>query len=170
MPPIEDHYLALPEHLGFAILTVSDTRDEESDRGGGRLVELIEAAHHRVIGRELVHDVMHDVRDAAQGALGHPSVDVLLVTGGTGVSPRDVSVEAVVPLLGKELAGFGELFRALSFAEIGPAAMLSRAAAGVVGGKALFLLPGSPAALELAMKRLILPEIGHLLAQARRPG
>jgi molybdenum cofactor biosynthesis protein B len=168
MPPIEDHYLSVPAHLGFAVLTVSDTRDEESDRGGGRLVALIEAAGHRMAGRELVRDILHDVRDATQGALGHPTVDVLLVTGGTGVSPRDVTVEAIVPLFDKELAGFGEIFRALSYTEIGPAAMLSRATAGVIGGKAVFLLPGSPAALELAMTKLVIPEIGHLIAQARR--
>jgi len=168
MPPIEDHYLSVPDRLGFAVLTVSDTRDEESDRGGGRLVDLIEAAGHRMVGRELVRDILHDVRDATQGALGHPTVDVLLVTGGTGVSPRDVTVEAIVPLFEKELAGFGEIFRALSYTEIGPAAMLSRATAGIIGGKAVFLLPGSPAALELAMTRLVIPEIGHLISQARR--
>ncbi len=169
MTPIEDHYSALPSRLGFAILTVSDSREPATDLGGDRLVALIEGAGHHLAGRELVRDVLHDIRDAARGALGHPSVDVLLATGGTGVSPRDVTVEALVPLFGKELPGFGELFRALSFAEIGPAAMLSRATAGVVEGKAIFLLPGSPAALELAVRRLILPEIAHLLTQARRP-
>ena len=170
MTPIEDHYSALPSHLGFAVLTVSDSREPGTDLGGDRLVALIAASGHRVAGRELVRDVLHDIRDAARGALGHPTVDILLATGGTGVSPRDVTVEALVPLFTKELPGFGDIFRALSYAEIGPAAMLSRATAGVVEGKAIFLLPGSPAAIELAMTRLILPEIAHLLAQARRPG
>jgi molybdenum cofactor biosynthesis protein B len=169
MAPNEDHYASLPVHLGFAVLTVSDTREPATDVGGDRLTALITGAGHQLAGRELVRDVLHDIRDAARGALGHPSVDVLLATGGTGVAPRDVTVEALVPLFTKELPGFGELFRALSFAELGPAAMLSRATAGVVEGKAIFLLPGSPAALELAMRRLILPEIAHLLAQARRP-
>ena len=98
-----------------------------------------------------------------------PEIDVVLVTGGTGLAPRDVTIEAVEPLFDKGIPGFGELFRMLSFAEIGAAAMLSRATAGLASGRAIFLLPGSPAALELALSRLVLPEIAHLLAQARRP-
>ena len=94
----------------------------------------------------------------------------MLVTGGTGVAPRDVTVEAIAPLFDKQLPGFGELFRALSFAEVGSAAYLSRASAGIAGGKPVFLLPGAPQAVELAMERLILPEAAHLVAQARGPG
>ena len=105
---------------------------------------------------------------AVDRALAAAGCDVVLVSGGTGVAPRDVTLEAVAPLFDKELPGFGELFRSLSFAEIGAAAMLSRAAAGVARGRAIFLLPGSPAALDLALGRLILPEAAHLLSQARR--
>jgi molybdenum cofactor biosynthesis protein B len=166
--PNEDHFRSLPTSLGFSVVTASDSRDVDNDVGGARLAELAAASGHRVTRRAIVTDDLAEIRRAIEQALAAADVDCVLLTGGTGVSPRDVSVEAVRPLLARELPGFGELFRALSFAEIGPAAMLSRATAGVSAGKALFLLPGSPAALELAMKRLILPEIGHLIDQARR--
>jgi molybdenum cofactor biosynthesis protein B len=152
----------------YAILTVSDSRDEASDRSGAKLVELVEASGATVAGRRLVPDELGAIREAAREAIADPGVDVLLVTGGTGAAPRDVTPEAVEPLLEKPLPGFGELFRALSYEAIGPAAMLSRASAGVAGGTAVFLLPGSPAAVELATARLILPEAPHLLTQARR--
>lgn len=153
---------------GFALLTVSDSRTAATDSGGARLAELVEVAGHVVVSRRLVRDDSAAISAAVLEALAAPATDVVLVTGGSGVAPRDVTIEAVTPLFDRELPGFGELFRALSFAAIGAAAMLSRATAGVARGKAIFLLPGSPAALELAMERLIVPEIGHLLAQARR--
>lgn len=155
--------------LGFALLTVSDTRSERTDKGGELLATLVGAAGHRVASRGLVRDEIGEIRAEVKAALALPEVDVLLVTGGTGLAPRDLTVEAVTPLFEKEIPGFGELFRMLSFAEIGAAAMLSRATAGLVSGRAIFLLPGSPAAIELGLSRLVLPEIGHLLAQARRP-
>lgn len=165
---VDEHRRRAPASLGCAVVTVSDTRDERTDRGGPLLAELSARAGHRVVRRTLVRDDAVAIRAAVQELLGSVDVDVILVTGGTGVSPRDVTVDAVAPLLDKELPGFGELFRALSFAEIGAAAMLSRATAGVARGKALFLLPGSPPALELAMAKLILPELAHLVGQARR--
>ncbi len=155
--------------LGFALLTVSDSRNERTDRGGGLLATLVAGAGHRIVSRGLVRDDIGEIRAEVKAALALPEVDAVLVTGGTGLAPRDVTVEAVAPLFEKEIPGFGELFRMLSFAEIGAAAMLSRAAAGLVSGRAIFLLPGSPAAIELALSRLVLPEIAHLLAQARRP-
>lgn len=155
--------------LGFALLTVSDTRNERTDKGGGLLVALVAGAGHRVVSRGLVRDDIGEIRAEVMAALALPEVDAVLVTGGTGLAPRDLTVEAVTPLFDREIPGFGELFRMLSFAEIGAAAMLSRAAAGLVSGRAIFLLPGSPAAVELALSRLVMPEIGHLLAQARRP-
>jgi molybdenum cofactor biosynthesis protein B len=154
--------------FGFAVVTVSDSRDASSDRGGPLLAELVESAEHRVAGRRLVTDDATAIASVVGELLADPAVDVVLVTGGTGVAPRDVTVEAVRPLLEKELPGFGELFRALSYEEIGAAAILSRATAGVARGKAVFLLPGSPPALDLAATKLILPEIRHLLDQARR--
>jgi molybdenum cofactor biosynthesis protein B len=160
--------LASSGPLGVALLTVSDSRTEATDSGGRRLRELAEGAGHRIVSAEIVRDDLAAIRAAVETALAAEGVDLLLLTGGTGVSPRDVTVEAIRPLFEKELPGFGELFRALSFAEIGSAAMLSRATAGIARGRAIFLLPGSPAALDLAMSRLILPEARHLLGQARR--
>ncbi len=166
--PNQDHYRAVPQHLGFAIVTVSDSRTRSTDIGGARLVALLTGQGHTVTQRLLVADAAEPLRSAVRSALEVAEIDCVLVTGGTGPSRRDISVETIRPLFDKELPGFGEIFRALSFTEIGAAAMLSRATAGVTRGKALFLLPGSPAAIELAMNRLILPEIGHLLGQARR--
>jgi molybdenum cofactor biosynthesis protein B len=153
--------------LGFAIVTVSDSRTEATDTGGRKLRELVEAAGHRVIDARLVRDEIASIRQAAETALETESVDVILLTGGTGISTRDVTVEAR-PLFEKELPGFGEVFRMLSYAEVGSAAMLSRATAGTTRGRAVFVLPGSPAALGLAMSKLVIPEARHLLAQARR--
>jgi molybdenum cofactor biosynthesis protein B len=154
--------------LGYAIVTVSDSRTEATDGGGHLLAGKIADSGARLARRTLVHDEVEAIRAAVREALEDRDVDAVLVTGGTGVAARDVTIEAARPLLDKELPGFGEILRMLSFAEVGAAAMLSRATAGVAAGRAVFLLPGSPAALELAMDRLILPEIRHLIAQARR--
>lgn len=166
---VERHRRAAAEgSVGVAIVTVSDSRDATTDRGGPRLAELVEAGEHRVVDRRMVRDDEASIRATVRELVEAPDVDVVLVTGGTGVASRDVTVEAVRPLFEKELPGFGELFRALSWESIGAAAMLSRATAGVADGRAIFLLPGSPAALDLAMEQLILPELRHLLDQARR--
>ncbi len=168
MIPEEHKQRAGDTPLGFAIVTVSDSRTPETDTGGKRLRELAEGDGHRVTFTSIVRDDREAIRAAAGKALASPGIDVVLMTGGTGVSPRDVTPEAVVPLFEKELAGFGELFRRLSFEEIGSATILSRATAGIARGRVIFLLPGSPAALELAMTRIILPECRHLIGQARR--
>ncbi len=154
--------------LGFAIVTASDSRKRPQDRSGALACERLLNAGHRVASVVLVPDDVARLREAVLAALGEKKVDVVVVTGGTGLAPRDVTVEAVAPLFEKTIAGFGELFRRLSYDEIGAAAMLSRATAGLARTKAIFLLPGSPAAVELALDKLILPEIAHLLAQARR--
>lgn len=170
MPPVavDEHRAQAPTRFGFAVLTVSDSRTDRTDLGGPRLIELVTAPGHAVVWRRIVRDDLQEIRDGVRDAIHPPEVDCVLVTGGTGVARRDSTIEAVRPMLEKELPGFGELFRQLSFQQIGPAAMLSRATAGVVAGRAVFLLPGSPAALELAVTQLILPELGHLLGQARR--
>jgi molybdenum cofactor biosynthesis protein B len=116
----------------------------------------------------VVPDDVSAIRRAVRHLLGLSGVDVVVLTGGTGFSPRDVTLDAVLPLFDQTIDGFGELFRALSYHQVGAAAMLSRAAGGLVGDKAVFLLPGSPKAVSLAMEKLILPEAGHLLSQARR--
>jgi molybdenum cofactor biosynthesis protein B len=153
------------------VIAVSDTRTPETDSGGDLLAELVAKAGHPLVSREIVRDDVAEIRAAAERALANDACRAVLLTGGTGASPRDVTPEAVRPLLERELPGFGEIFRALSFQEIGPAAMLSRAFAGSRAGKALFGLPGSPAAIRLAMERLVLPELGHLVGEAtKRPG
>ncbi len=170
----EQHRRAAPAVLGFATLTVSDTRSEGDDASGNAIRSLAVAAGHRMVDSTLVRDDVGEIRAAARHLLGLPGVDALVATGGTGFSPRDVTLEAMGPLLERPVEGFGELFRMLSYQQVGAAAMLSRAAAGLAGRggatRAVFLLPGSPKAVTLAMEALILPEAAHLLGQARRPG
>ena len=153
-----------------AVVSVSDTRTMETDQGGALIQTLTAAAGFQVVARALIPDdpaaIAFEVRKLASGG----GVDAILMTGGTGIAPRDGTVDAVTPLFTKSLDGFGELFRMLSFAAIGPAAMLSRATAGLIGGVLVFLMPGSPAGVQLAMERLILPELGHLVGELRRPG
>lgn len=148
---------------GFALVTVSDTRNAENDPGGDRMQRVLESAGHRMVRRDWVPDRIQPIRAIARAALGDRRVEVVLVTGGTGVAPRDVTPEALVPLVQRLLPGFGELFRMLSHAEVGSAAWLSRAGAGVARGRLLFWLPGSPGGAELATRKLILPELGHAL-------
>lgn len=169
----ESHATSVPGSLGFAIVTVSDTRRGGDDVSGRLAAERVEAAGQRVVERLAVDDEAGPIRHGVEALLARPDVDVVLLTGGTGVSPRDVTPEAIEPLLDRPLPGFGEIFRQLSFADVGPPAMLSRAVAGVAarGGataKAVFALPGSPAAVELALVQLVLPVAEHFLAQARR--
>src|SRR5690242_14081160 len=164
----EEHRRTAPTLLGFSILTVSDTRGERDDTSGHAIRDLVLGAGHRIVESTIVRDEVGDIRAAMERLLDLPGTDVVVVTGGTGFSPRDVTLEAVAPLFDRPVEGFGELFRMLSYQQVGAAAMLSRAAAGLVGGKAVFLLPGSPKAVALAMEKLILPEAGHLLGQARR--
>lgn len=166
----EQHRQYSPTRLGFALITVSDSRTPETDTSGRTMRERIEAAGHTVASARIVPDDIPAVREALLAALGADGVDVVAVSGGTGFSPRDVTIEAATPLFERPIEGFGELFRMLSFADVGPAAMLSRATAGMARGRAIFLLPGSPKAAALALDRLILPEAGHLLGQARRAG
>lgn len=160
--------------IRIAVLTVSDTRTEETDVGGRLVRELCAAAGHTVVSRAIVRDEPAQVAAAVQavvdGSDGPGGAHAVLLTGGTGIARRDTTVEALAARFDKTLDGFGELFRMLSFAEVGPAAMLSRATAGVVGGLAVFLMPGSPAAVRLAMERLILPELGHIVGQLASVG
>jgi molybdenum cofactor biosynthesis protein B len=164
----EEHREHAPRRLGFGLITVSDTRAARDDIGGRRLREGVTAAGHEVLESALVADDVAAIRAVVRRMLALPGLDVLVLTGGTGFSPRDLTVEAVAPLFDRQVEGFGELFRMLSYQQVGAAAMLSRAAAGLVGDRAVFLLPGSPKAVELALAALILPEAAHLLSQARR--
>ncbi len=162
------HRAYAPSSLGCSVLTVSDSRTERDDSSGDLIQSLLEAAGHKVLERAIVRDEREPIQAAARRAIARPDVAALLVTGGTGVSPRDGTVEAITPLLYKVLDGFGELFRMLSFEQIGPAAMLSRAVAGSADRTAVFVMPGSSGAVRLALERLILPELPHLVGQLRR--
>lgn len=157
------HHDTVTRQAGCAVLTISDTRTVQTDASGEKIQELLAEAGHRCVGYAIVADEPERIRERVRDFLADGSVEVVLLTGGTGLAPRDTTFEAVRGLLDKEIDGFGELFRALSFQEIGPAAMLSRAVAGIVAGKALFSMPGSTGAVDLAMRRLILPALGHLL-------
>lgn len=165
---VEQHRKLAVHTLGFGVVTVSDSRKEADDTSGDRIAELLAGAGQPVVRRAWVADDVAAIRKAVREMLASPEVDVVVLTGGTGFSPRDLTLEAVTPLFERPIEGFGELFRALSYQEIGAAAMLSRAAAGMAGTRAVFALPGSPKAVALAMEKLILPEAGHLLSQARR--
>jgi molybdopterin adenylyltransferase len=168
---VADHKKQAPPRVRVAAITVSDTRTEATDEGGRLIAELAAAAGFEVTSKVIVPDEPVQVAALVKSLVAGGTVEAVLLTGGTGISRRDTTVEALVALFDKRLDGFGELFRMLSFAEVGAAAMLSRAMAGVVGGVAVFLMPGSPAGVRLALEKLILPELGHIVAQlARRPG
>ncbi len=124
-------------------------------------------AGHTILGRSLIPDRVSLIRTTVKRAM-RSGADAIVITGGTGIAPSDVTVEAITPLLEKEMPGFGELFRKISYESIGSAAMMSRAIAGVAKGKALFCLPGSPDGVETAVSRLVIPELGHVLAVARQ--
>ena len=150
------------------VLTVSDSRTPETDTGGRAIRALLEEAGHQVSGHTIVKDEPSQVTVQVRQQLADARTEIIITTGGTGITSRDGTYEAVHAMLEKHLDGFGELFRMLSFQEIGAAAMMSRATAGTARGKAIFVLPGSPAAVRLAMTRLILPELGHVVQQLRR--
>jgi molybdenum cofactor biosynthesis protein B len=145
------------------VVTVSDTRTPETDSSGTRACELLLAAGHEVREREIVHDDRAAIASLLRAGVSNPEIDAVILTGGTGIARRDVTCEVVAGLLEKTLDGFGELFRALSYDEIGSAAMLSRAIGGSVGRTAIFALPGSTKAVELGVSRLIAPELGHVI-------
>jgi molybdenum cofactor biosynthesis protein B len=150
------------------VLTISDTRTLETETSGRAIADLLTGAGHVVVDRALVRDEPLDVTRLVSQRAARADVDAILTTGGTGLSSRDSTYEALAELFDKRLDGFGELFRALSFDEIGPAAMLSRACAGTVDGCIVFAMPGSEHAVRLAMTRLILPELSHVIQQLRK--
>ncbi len=161
-----EHRAQAPESVRATVIVVSDTRTLDTDRGGLLIEELLESAGHEVMLRQIVRDELEAIKTAACDAIG-TDAEAVILTGGSGVTARDVTPEAIHPLLTKELPGFGEVFRVLSYAEIGAATMLSRAFAGVAGRTLVFVLPGSTNAVRLAMEKLILPEIGHLVRELR---
>ena len=165
---VGEHKAQAPREVRCYVVTVSDTRTEETDTGGRAIVELLRASGHLVIGRSIVKDDPEAVRGTIELQLANPDVQVNITTGGTGITSRDSTYEAVSSLLDKRLDGFGELFRMLSYQQVGSAAMMSRACAGLVAGRIVAALPGSEAAVRLAMEKLLIPELGHLVREATR--
>ena len=162
---VAEHRALSPASVACFVLTVSDTRTLETETSGRAIAELLQRAGHTVTGRQVVRDEPRDVAQTIRAQLGKGDARVIITTGGTGIARRDSTYEAVTALFDKRIDGFGELFRMLSFQDIGSAAMLSRATAGIAAGCAIFMLPGSEAAVRLAMDKLILPELGHIVRE-----
>jgi molybdenum cofactor biosynthesis protein B len=161
----QEHKAAAPQQVRCFVLTVSDTRTEATDKSGHAITELLARSGQIVVGRAIVKDDPTEVARVVMEQLAEASVQVVITTGGTGLTSRDSTYEAIDALLEKRLDGFGELFRMLSYHDIGPAAMLSRACAGTARGKFVAVLPGSEAAVRLAMTKLLIPELGHIAQQ-----
>jgi len=163
-----------PKSVGISIVTCSTSKfaqtragQKADDKSGSIIEQLVVNAGHNVKGRFLISDSKQMIQKHVRSVLASHDIDALIITGGTGLSTRDITIESVSPFLQKSIPGFGELFRKISFDKIGSAAMLSRALAGSSNGKVIFCLPGSPDAVETAMTQLVLPEIGHMLKVTR---
>jgi len=162
------HRSEAPAIINCFILTVSDTRTSETDTSGRTMRDVLTKNGHSIVGYKLVPDDPVQIEDVIRKQIANSEVQVILTTGGTGITSRDSTFEIVDKLLTKKLDGFGELFRVLSFQEIGAAAMLSRATAGTANHTAIFVLPGSKPAVQLALTKLIVPELGHVVQQMNR--
>jgi molybdenum cofactor biosynthesis protein B len=162
---VVEHKSRAPVAVACFVLTVSDTRTPDTDASGRAIRELLERDGHILTGSRIVRDEPDQVAEAIEQQLAHATTRIVITTGGTGITSRDGTFEAIDRLFEKRLDGFGELFRMLSFAEIGAAAMLTRAVAGTIARKAVFALPGSEHAVRLALTKLILPELGHIVQQ-----
>jgi molybdenum cofactor biosynthesis protein B len=162
------HRCDSPKSVRCAVITVSDTRTLETDRGGKLVADLLTAGGHQVTERAIVRDDPREIEPMLRKLADPDATDAVLITGGTGIAARDRTYETVNGLLSKTMPGYGELFRMLSYTDIGPAAMLSRAIGGVLNSVVILTMPGSTAAVQLAMEKLIVPEIGHLVYEARK--
>lgn len=162
------HKAHSPSHVRCGIITCSDSRTQENDVSGQLIRQLLTAEGHTVERYEIVKDEPTQIRGAIDQNLGLSAIQAILINGGTGVSQRDSTYETVNAMLDKRLDGFGELFRFLSYQDIGSSAMMSRSVAGVSGRTVIFALPGSEKAVRLAMEKLILPELGHIIGELGR--
>jgi len=165
----EAHRAAAPDRIRCAVLTVSDTRTEADDLSGALIRDALAAQDHEVVDYRIVPDEPPRIRAVVEGWIERPDVQAILSNGGTGIARRDTTYDVVVSLLEKKLDGFGELFRMLSYPEVGAAAMLSRAVAGVAGGTIVVAMPGSRNAVRLALEQLVLPELAHLVYELTKP-
>ncbi|MFZ7945754.1 MULTISPECIES: MogA/MoaB family molybdenum cofactor biosynthesis protein [Bacillaceae] len=164
-----EHKKEAPKSVTCKVITVSDTRNKETDKSGKLMMEQLEGAGHSIVDYVIVKDEASHIKNEILKGCERVDIDVILTNGGTGIAKRDVTIETVQSLLEKEIVGFGELFRMLSYQEdIGSAAILSRAIAGVVNNTAVFSTPGSSGAVKLAMNKLILPEIGHVVREIKK--
>ena len=164
----QEHRANAPTSVRCAVITVSDTRTLETDTGGLEVVTRLQNAGHIVAVREIIPDEPSRMRPLLERLRDDSNIEAILLTGGTGISSRDQTFETVTAFLDKALPGYGELLRMLSYADIGAAAMLSRATGGLMGRKIVLTMPGSRAAVQLAMEKIIVPELGHLVREARR--
>ena len=164
----EKHRKASPERVRVAVLTISDTRTPETDTGGKVIVDSMQKSGHEIVHREIVKDDAPRIKKILEEFLADAAVDAVITTGGTGISARDATYEVVAQMLDKKLDGFGELFRVLSYEEVGAAAILSRAIAGAAGLKFVACLPGSTNGVRLAMEKLLVPEIPHIVFELRK--
>jgi molybdenum cofactor biosynthesis protein B len=165
----QEHKSEAPKSVNCMVITVSDTRNQETDKSGRLMMEMLEGAGHKIVDYYIVKDEINPIQAEILKGCEREDIDVILTNGGTGIAKRDVTIETVKGLLEKEIVGFGELFRVLSYHEdIGSAAILSRAIAGVVKDKAIFSTPGSTGAVRLAMDKLILPELGHVVRELKK--
>ncbi len=165
---VQEHKLHAMKSVSCKVITISDTRTELTDSSGKLMMDLLKEAGHEIIAYEIVKDEQGEIEQAIKQGC-EDNIDVILTNGGTGIAMRDVTIEVVQKLIDKEIVGFGELFRMLSYTEdIGSAAILSRAIAGVCGRKVIFSTPGSTKAVQLAMNKLIIPEITHIVSEIRK--
>ena len=164
----DEHKGKAPKSVGFGVVTVSDTRTEKDDLSGMAIIEIMKNAGHKFVRKIIVKDEVEHIQTALREMLEDKETSAVVLNGGTGVSKRDVTLEAALDFEEKALPGFGELFRMLSFEEVGGAAMMSRATAFVTEGKVVFCLPGSERAVRLAMTRLVAPEVAHMVWEANR--
>lgn len=160
---VKDHKKHAPQRIRIGVISVSSTRTEKNDESGSRIKKLAIKEGHHIIFYRVVPDDIYKITEAIREAVSEQNVQALLLTGGTGISSKDVTIEAVRPLFEKELTAFGPVFSQLSYEEIDSAALLSRATAGIIGNAVVFCMPGSLKACELACKALIFPELGHIV-------
>jgi molybdenum cofactor biosynthesis protein B len=165
---VENHKSKAPKSVNLAIITVSDTRTEADDSSGMAIADIMARAGHIIVRRAIVKDEVEEIQKALRELIEDTGVQAVVINGGTGIARRDVTLEAITPFQEKSIPGFGELFRVLSFNQVGSAAMMSRASAFVTEGKIVFCLPGSENAVRLAVEKLIAPELGHMVWEAQR--
>lgn len=164
----KEHEALAQGSLNAGVITFTDTRDQTTDKSGKIIVELLESAGHQICFYEICQEDPDAMREKLAKLLACNELQVIICNGGTGLSSRDNTIEVIRPMFDKELEGFGEIFRFVSYQQIGAAAMLSRATAGLIGKRAIFCLPGSSKAVQLAMRRIILPQLAHLVWEANR--